>query len=103
MSNLESDYLPSRLDSLPNITSDFYLVPILYHASQFPNHCFEHDVNLASINKNLVTANCLHTHIYIYYFNSASGIVERHRAARKWSEFQIITVGFYGVRCIIST
>lgn len=39
MSNLESDcsdYLPSRLDSLPNITSDFtyYLSCIMHHSSQ---------------------------------------------------------------------
>lgn len=40
----------------PNHYIRFYLVPILYHASQFSNHCFGHDVNLAPISWNLVMA-----------------------------------------------
>lgn len=47
----------------------FYRAPILYHASQFSNHCFGHDVNLAPINRNLVMA----YRLQIYYFDAASG------------------------------
>ncbi len=71
-----SDYLPPGPDSLPTITSDFYLVPILYHASQFSNHCFGQDVNLAPINRNLVTAYRLH----VSYFDSVFLILERRCA-----------------------
>lgn len=53
----------------PNHYIRFYLVPILYHASQFSNHCFGHDVNLAPINRNLVTAYRLH----VFYLASVSG------------------------------
>lgn len=78
----------------------FYLVPILYHASQFSNHCFGHDVNLAPINRNLVTAYRLH----IYYFVPLSGFWKDTVPQEiKQMGIQNYYSEFIGVWCIINT
>lgn len=55
----------------------------MYHASQFSNHCFGHDVNLAPINRNLVTAHRLHICITLIPFRD-SWKTPCRRKSSKW-------------------
>lgn len=102
MSNLESDcsdYLPLGLDSLPNITSDctLYLSCIVHHSSQITVLGTMLTWHPSTEILSQLTA-CMY--IILILFLDSEKTPRRRKSSKR--EFRVISVGFYGVQCIIS-